>query len=61
VLVVIVVVVEPVSTLGVEGPPQAATATPTAKIPAVIKAAWCDRRRLGLRWVACDEPLFREI
>ena len=46
-----VVVVEPVAALGVDGPPpQAATATPTARIPAVTNAARRNRgRRLGSR------------
>jgi hypothetical protein len=35
----VVVVFEPVTTLGVDGTPQAATTTPTARIPAVINAA----------------------
>jgi hypothetical protein len=47
----VVVVVEPVAALGVDGPPpQAATATPTARIPAVTNAAQRDRGgRLGSR------------
>jgi hypothetical protein len=47
----VVVVVEPVAALGVDGPPpQAATATPTARIPAVTNAAQRNRGgRLGSR------------
>jgi hypothetical protein len=49
----VIVVAEPVATPFVDGPPQAAIATPTTMSPIVVKAARRNRgRRVGSRQVS---------